>query len=40
MTKILQFDIDSLQNWCFENGMIINLGKTTVISFTPKTVNC
>jgi hypothetical protein len=36
MTKLLQHDIDSVQNWCFDNGMKLNLSKTTIISFTPK----
>jgi hypothetical protein len=27
-----------VQNWCFENGMTLNVGKTTIISFTHKTV--
>jgi hypothetical protein len=27
--KLLQSDIDSVRNWCFENGMIPNVGKTT-----------
>jgi hypothetical protein len=37
--KVSQFDIDSVQNWCFENGMILNVGKTTAVSFTCKTVS-
>jgi hypothetical protein len=38
--KLLQSDINSMQNWCFENGMTLNVGKTTstIISFTRKTV--
>jgi hypothetical protein len=36
--KLLQSDINSIQNWCFENGMTLNVGKTTIISFTRKTV--
>jgi hypothetical protein len=35
--KLLQHDIDSLQNWCLDNGTKLNLSKTTVISFTRKT---
>jgi hypothetical protein len=35
----LQSDIDSMQNWCIENGMILNVGKTTIISFMCKTVS-
>jgi hypothetical protein len=35
--KLLQHDIDSVQNWCLDNGMKLNLSKTTVISFTRKT---
>jgi hypothetical protein len=27
-TKLInKNDIDSVQNWCFENGMILNVGK-------------
>jgi hypothetical protein len=37
--KLLQSDIDSVQNWCFENGMVLNVGKTTIISFKHKTVS-
>jgi hypothetical protein len=36
--KLLQSDINSVQNWRFENGMTLNVGKTTIISFTRKTV--
>jgi hypothetical protein len=36
--KLLQSDINSVQNWCFENAMTLNVGKTTIISFTRKTV--
>jgi hypothetical protein len=36
--KRLQSDINSEQNWCFENGMTLKVGKTTIISFTRKTV--
>jgi hypothetical protein len=32
--KLLQSDINSMQNWCFENCMTLNVGKTTIISFT------
>jgi hypothetical protein len=35
--KLLQHDIDSLLNWCFDNGIKLNLSKTTIISFTRKT---
>jgi hypothetical protein len=34
--KLLQHDIDSVQNWCLNNGMKLNFSKTT-ISFTRKT---
>jgi hypothetical protein len=34
--KLLQH-IDSVQNWCLNNGMKLNLSKTTIISFTCKT---
>jgi hypothetical protein len=27
-------DIDSVQNWCLDNGMSLNVGKTTVVAFT------
>jgi hypothetical protein len=37
--KILQSDVDSLHSYCFENGIILNVGKTTIISFTCKTVS-
>jgi hypothetical protein len=37
MTKLLQHDINLVHNWCLVNGMIINLGKTTIISFSRKT---
>lgn len=30
----LQNDIDSLQQWCYDNGMAINITKTKMISFT------
>jgi hypothetical protein len=35
--KRLQHDIDSVQNWCLDNGMKLNLSKTNIISFTRKT---
>jgi hypothetical protein len=35
--KRLQHDIDSVQNWCLNNDMKLNLSKTTVICFTRKT---
>jgi hypothetical protein len=35
--KLLQHDINSVHNWCLVNGMKINLGKTTIISFSRKT---
>jgi hypothetical protein len=34
--KLLQHDIDSVQNWCLDNSMKLNLGNTTIISFTRK----
>jgi hypothetical protein len=37
--KVLQHDINSVHNWCLVNGMKINTGKTTIISFTRKTNN-
>lgn len=36
--KLLQSDIDSVQNRCLENGMVLNFGKITFLSFTHKTV--
>jgi hypothetical protein len=30
--KRLQHDIDSVQNWCHDNGMKLNLSKTTIKS--------
>jgi hypothetical protein len=30
-------DINSVRNWCLVNGMKINLGKITIISFSRKT---
>jgi hypothetical protein len=35
--KLLQHNIDSVQNWCLDNGMKLNLSKTTIIYFTRKT---
>jgi hypothetical protein len=35
--KLLQHDIDSVQNWCLDNGMKLSLSKTAIISFTRKT---
>jgi hypothetical protein len=35
--KLLQHDINSVHNWCLANGMKINIGKTTIISFRRKT---
>jgi hypothetical protein len=35
--KSLQFDIDCVQKWCYENDMKINTLKTNIISFTCKT---
>jgi hypothetical protein len=29
-----QFDTDFAQNWSLEEGMALNLGKATIISFT------
>jgi hypothetical protein len=37
--KLLQYDVDTVQCWCFDSGMILNSGKTTAISFTRKTKN-
>jgi hypothetical protein len=37
--KLLWSDTDSVQNWHFENGMILNADKTTIISFMPKTIS-
>jgi hypothetical protein len=34
--KILQSDVDSLHSYCFENGIILNVGKTTIISLHAK----
>jgi hypothetical protein len=34
---LLQHNIDSVQNWCVNNVMKLNLNKTTIISFTRKT---
>jgi hypothetical protein len=28
--QLLQSGIDSMQNWCFENGVIRSVGKTTI----------
>jgi hypothetical protein len=36
--KLLQSDINSVQKWCFQKGMTLTVGKTTIISFTRKTV--
>jgi hypothetical protein len=35
--KALQVDVDAVQQWCGENGMELNIQKTKIISFTPKT---
>jgi hypothetical protein len=35
--KLLQHDINSVNNWCLANGIKINIGKTTIISFRRKT---
>jgi hypothetical protein len=35
--KLLQHDIDSVQNWCLDDSMKLNSSKTTIISFTRKT---
>jgi hypothetical protein len=32
--KLLQHDIDSVQNWCLDNGMKLNLSKTTHIFYS------
>jgi hypothetical protein len=41
--KFLQYDIDSVQNWCFENGMInqfyTRIHKTISIKFSYKLCN-
>jgi hypothetical protein len=34
--KLLQHDINSVHNWCLANGIKINIGKTTIISFSRK----
>jgi hypothetical protein len=34
MAEQLQFDTASVQNWYFENGIILNIGK--IVSFTYK----
>jgi hypothetical protein len=39
MTKLLQHDIDSVQYWCLVSGMKLNLGNTTTVSFTRKTIS-
>jgi hypothetical protein len=36
--KLIQSEINSAQNWCFENGMTLTVGKTAITSFTRKTV--
>jgi hypothetical protein len=38
MTKHLQSVIDSVQNSCLENGMILNVGKTNIVFFNA--LNC
>jgi hypothetical protein len=35
--KLLQRDIDSVQNWCLNNGMKLSSSKTTIMYFTRKT---
>jgi hypothetical protein len=35
--KLLLHDINSVQNWCLNSGMKLNLSKTTIISFIRKT---
>jgi hypothetical protein len=35
--KLLQSDIDSVQKWCIENCVNINIFKTDTVSFTHKT---
>jgi hypothetical protein len=34
--KLLRHDVDSVRSWCIDNGMKLNLGNITVISFTHK----
>jgi hypothetical protein len=34
--KLLEYDIDTFQTWCLDNGMKVNTGKTEIISFTYK----
>jgi len=36
MTKFLQSQTDSTQNWCLANGMKLSRGKTMIISFIHK----
>jgi hypothetical protein len=38
MTKLFQSDTDSMQNWCSECGVILNFGKTMIMSFIRKTI--
>jgi hypothetical protein len=38
-SKRLQSDINSVQNRCFENGMILNVGKTAILYSTRKNVS-
>jgi hypothetical protein len=35
--ELLQSDIDSVQKWCIENYLKINIFKTNTISFTGET---
>jgi hypothetical protein len=37
--KLLKSGIVSVQNWGFENGIILNVRKTTIISFTLKIIS-
>jgi hypothetical protein len=34
--KLLQYDIDTVQTSCLDNGMKLNTGKTEIISFAYK----
>jgi hypothetical protein len=36
--KLLQSNIDSVQNWCLENGLILNVSKSIIISFSRKCI--
>lgn len=38
-TKLLQYDLDNISNWCDKNKLYLNVSKCKIITFTRKRVS-